>query len=67
MCKHAVAQLRLLFESGFYSRVAFIQDFMVRIINRPNMRKVLACTRAGIASQLTSMGVVTYKHGSCKS
>ena len=29
MCRHAVAKVRLLFESGFYSRVAFIQDFTV--------------------------------------
>ena len=29
ICRHAVAKVRLLFESGFYSRMAFIQDFTV--------------------------------------
>ena len=29
MCRHAVAKAWLLFESGFYSRATFIQDFTV--------------------------------------
>ena len=33
MCRLAVARLRLLFESDFYSRVAFVQDFMVCYVN----------------------------------
>ena len=31
MCMHAVAKVRLLFESGFYSRVAFIHGFTVNV------------------------------------
>ena len=30
MCGRAVAKVRLLSESGFYSRTAFVQDFTVK-------------------------------------
>ena len=32
MCRHAVAKVRLLFESGFYSRAGFTQDFTVVVL-----------------------------------
>ena len=31
MCRHAVAKVRLLFESSFFSRAAVIQDFTVHV------------------------------------
>ena len=49
MCRHAVAKVRLLFESSFYSRAAFVQDFMVyfnQSISIPIFPRIWALTFA---------------------
>ena len=62
-CRHAVAKVRLLFESGFYSRVAFIQDFTVFIdafVETPTYSTLATPVPGGKSGEATFRLVIHY-------